>query len=47
MNEAVNIDSINQHHQISIEYSPIESNIDRINKEIQHIKYDYVLIESI
>ena len=39
MNEAVNPDSVNQHHQISIKYFPIEFNIDGINK------YDYVSIE--
>ena len=41
MNEAVNLDNVNQHHQISIKYFPIEFNIDEINK------YDYVSIESI
>ena len=47
MNEAVNLHSVNQHHQILVKYFPIEFNIDGINKDIQHIKYDYVSIETI
>ena len=47
INEAINIDSVNQHHQILIKYFIIEFNINGINKDIQYITYDYVSHESI
>ena len=33
---------MDQHHQISIKYFPIKFNVDGINNDLQHIKYDYV-----
>ena len=42
INEAINMDNVNQHYQISIKYFSIQFDINGINKDIEYIKYDYV-----